>query len=92
MKSLHIPWGRRACVLALAASALLAACGDSPQESPAAPVTPLALTEVPASALASAGAYTDFARTLANSETGKPLDMSKLGAAPTSETASPTGL
>ena len=90
MKSLHSPWARGFGALALATSALLAACSDSPQEETVAP--PLAASEVPASAFASASAYTDFARSLAKSETGKPLDLNKAGAAPTSESASPAGI
>jgi len=47
------------------------------------------ITGVPTSAVASSAAYTDFARTLTNSETGTPLELSVVVTAPTSETASP---
>ena len=74
-------------LLALGTALLLAACGNNPQELPA-PV-PLANTgDVPASALASATAYSQFAASLAKTETGKPLEVNGV-VPPTSETAAP---
>ena len=71
----------------LAATAALTACGgggDAAVQDPM--VTP---NEVPDSALGSATAYTAYVGTLAASETASPLDVSKIGNAPTSETAPP---
>jgi len=75
--------------LVLAALAAgLAGCGGGSQE---APVMPATTDDVPTTATASAGAYTSFAATLANSDTARPLDISKTQA-PTSETAAPLAL
>ena len=66
---------------------LLAACGDTPPaELPAAP--PAASNEVPTSATASITSYTQYAGSLAKTETGQPLDVNKV-VPPTSETALP---
>ncbi len=75
-------------LLALAAGALLAACGDSP---PSAETTPPASNEVPASATASTAAWSQYAASLSASETKEPLDVNKVSA-PTSETESPQAL
>jgi len=77
--------------LFLAASAtLLTACGDGPQaDEMTAP--PAAATEVPPSATASPAAYTQFAASLADSETRAPLDVNQV-TPPTSETAAPLAL
>ena len=69
-------------------AATLAACGDSP---PDAEVTPPESTEVPASATASTRAYATYTGSLAPSETGSPLDVSKV-TPPTSETEEPQTL
>jgi hypothetical protein len=71
-------------LLLLCLSAGLAACGGgTPDEAP-----PAAGHEVPASATVSPAAYSQFAGSLATTETGQPLDVSKV-VPPTSETAQP---
>lgn len=79
-------------LLAAAAALVLAACGDNPGNAPETPTPPPPVTEVPASALASPAAYAQFAASLPASETASPLDMSRVTAAPTSETAAPVSL
>ena len=74
-------------LLALGTALLLAACGDNPQDVPAPP--PQANTgDVPASALGTATAYSQFAASLVKTETGKPLEVNGV-TPPTSETAEP---
>lgn len=75
-------------LLALGAALLLAACGDSPQDvaDPAPP--PQSTGDVPASALVTATAYSQFAASLVKTETGKPLEVNGV-VPPTSETAVP---
>lgn len=75
-------------LMLLGLAVALAACGDSPQE---AEPTPPASTEVPASATASTRAYATYAASLAPSETGSPLDVSKV-TPPTSEWEEPQPL
>ena len=75
--------------VALAAAALLAACGGSDDEAPTPP--PQAANEVPATATASALAYTQFANSLVDTETGDPLIVSMV-VPPTSETDEPAPL
>jgi predicted small lipoprotein YifL len=75
---------------ALAAALIgLAACGDNPAEAPPAP--PQASDEVPASAMASTSAWTQYAASLAANDTEQPKKLSD-AAAPTSETAEPLPL
>jgi environmental stress-induced protein Ves len=72
----------------LGMSMLLAACGDNPQDE-AAPAQPQASTgDVPASALGTATAYSQFAASLVKTETGQPLEVNGV-TPPTSETADP---
>ncbi len=72
---------------AVGLSMLLAACGDNPQEAPAPP--PQASTsDLPATALGTATAFSQFAASLAKTETGKPLEVNGV-VPPTSETADP---
>ena len=74
-------------LLVLGTALLLVAGGDNPdyEEAPA----PMASTsDVPASALVSATAYSQFAASLAKTETGKPLEVNGV-VPPTSETAAP---
>ncbi len=71
---------------ALAAALLLAACGDSPQADD--PPAQVSSSDVPASALGSTTAYSQFAASLAKTETGKPLEINGV-VPPTSETADP---
>ena len=73
-------------LMAVAAAALLAACGDSSQYTPATP--PAASNEVPASASASTMAYAQYANSLPKSETQAPLDVSRV-TPPTSESEAP---
>lgn len=74
-------------LLAAGVVLLLAACGDSPNaELPAPPVA--SSNEVPASATASVASYAQYAGSLPKSETGAPLDISKV-VPPTSETELP---
>jgi ABC-type glycerol-3-phosphate transport system substrate-binding protein len=76
-------------LFALAAAALLAACGGGSSHEMAGPSD---ADEVPASATASPGAYTQFAASLQPSETGEPLEMRKVTTPPTSETDLPQPL
>jgi ABC-type glycerol-3-phosphate transport system substrate-binding protein len=73
--------------LGLSLSLLLAACGDSPQDA-AAPPPQANAAEVPATALSTATAYSQFAASLAKTETGQPLEVNGV-TPPTSETADP---
>jgi hypothetical protein len=83
MRSLST-FGRIAASLA-ASAALLAGCGDDPDDAPA---PPTASDTVPASATASSRAYAQFTASLPADERGTPL---KLGdwQAPTSESDEP---
>lgn len=72
----------------LGLSLLLVACGDSPQDVAAPAPLPAATGDVPASALATATAYSQFAATLVKTETGQPLEVNGV-VPPTSETADP---
>jgi hypothetical protein len=72
-------------LLVLGAATLLVACGSSSSlDDPVQP--PVASNEVPASAMASVTSYTQYAGSLSRSESGAPLDVSKV-VPPTSETA-----
>lgn len=73
----------RQCLAAATAAALglLTACGDSPYDADA-PVA--AAQAVPASATVSTAAYTAFAASLANTETGEALSVEGV-TPPTSE-------
>jgi len=79
----------KATLAALGLCLLLGACGDSPQEIAAPLPQPQGNSgDVPASALGSTTAYSQFAASLAKTETGKPLDVNGV-VPPTSETAEP---
>ena len=71
-------------LLALGAATLLVACGSNNYDDTAEP--PAASNEVPASATASVASYTQYAGSLPRSESGAPLNVSKV-VPPTSETA-----
>ncbi len=73
----------------LGLSLLLVACGDSSYEVEASAPQPQVNTgDVPASALGTTTAFSQFAASLTRTETGKPLEIN--GAVPpTSETADP---
>ena len=71
----------------LAMSLLLAACGDNPQDE-AAPQPRASTGDVPATALVTATAYSQFAASLMKTETGLPLEVNGV-TPPTSETADP---
>jgi len=81
---------KAAAVAAVGSAALVGCSGGNDYE--AATTGPAVITGVPASAVASVTAYTDFAKTLVNSETGTPLELSLVVTAPTSETALPQAL
>jgi hypothetical protein len=70
-------------------TALLAACGDNPQDAPETP--PGTSGQVPASATASPRAYAQFAASLQASENGTPLSVGDV-TPPTSETEAPLAL
>jgi hypothetical protein len=72
-------------LLAAGLALLLAACSDSP---PAELPPQASINEVPASASASVASYTQYAGSLAKTETGEPLDVNKV-VPPTSETDLP---
>jgi hypothetical protein len=68
---------------------LLGACSNgSDHDTPVAPASPAAISEVPSSALVSARAYSEFARSLIKSESADGLKLST-GAAPTSDSEEP---
>lgn len=73
-------------LLAATATVLLAACGDSPDPTPP---TGDAGGQVPASAAASPAAYVQFAASLQNSETARPLSLDNYTDAPKTETELP---
>jgi hypothetical protein len=82
------PW-RWSGALATALVTLLSACSNGSQyDTPVAPATPAAITEVPSSALVSARAYSEFAGSLVKSESAEGLKLSA-GAAPASESEDP---
>jgi hypothetical protein len=72
----------------LAATALLAACGDNPAD---APVAAADNTVVPASAMANARAYATYVGSLAPSDAGEPVTTGAT-AAPTTETEEPQAI
>ncbi len=79
----------RPALAAAAAAVLLAACGGGNDSD--APPDPPSANDVPASALASAAAYTTFVGSLALSATGQPLNVT--GAVPpTTETGKPQAI
>jgi len=78
----------KATLAALSLCLLLGACGDSPQEAAAPPPQPQASGDVPASALVTTTAFSQFAASLVKTETGKPLEVNGV-VPPTSETADP---
>lgn len=79
----------KSTLLALGTALLLAGCGDSPQDVAAPAPAPQASTgDVPASALGTTTAYSQFAASLVKTETGKPLEVNGV-VPPTSETADP---
>jgi len=73
-------------IVTLALLMLVAACGDSPGS-----VEPAASKEVPASATASARAYSSYASSLGADDRAEPLEVDKV-TAPTSETDDPIDL
>jgi hypothetical protein len=76
---------------AVAGAVLLSACsGDDGDATD--PNAPPPVVVIPDSALVSANAYTEYARTLANSDTDAPVDISKVTVPPTSETGDPVAL
>lgn len=82
MKLIH---ARLAAVAATAA--LLSACGGGSEVVD----TPMTSNTVPASALASPTAYTEFAKSLQPSATALPIDVNGI-VPPTTETGSPVSL
>jgi hypothetical protein len=76
-------------LLGLAVAASLAACGGGSDSVAIDP--PTATNEVPASATASATAYTQFAKSLSASDSSQPLDVRSV-TPPTSETDAPVAL
>ena len=68
-------------------TSLLGACGDSPTSEIVVP-PPVVSNEVPGSATASTLAYSQYAGSLAASDSSEPLDVSKV-VPPTSETEEP---
>lgn len=84
------PKFRRACWL-LSLALGLAACGGG-NDPPAPPVPPAAAHEVPASALASVPAWSDYIAALPMSDTGPPLEIADDAAPPVSDTDPPRPL
>ena len=76
-------------VMAIAAALLLTACGGGNGDDVAADTAePQAVNEVPASALATVTSFAEYTGSLGLSDTGAPMDISKV-VPPTSETAAP---
>ncbi len=80
---------KRLAVALVVGTALSACGGGDSSDAPAVP--PAAITEVPASASASSRAYTEFAASLARSESAEGLGLN-LVVAPHSETDLPISL
>jgi hypothetical protein len=80
--------------LSLAAAGLLAACGGGSDDQVDMPAPPAAANEVPASALASATAYTQFAvsQSPMASDTDEPLSATNVDLPPGSETDEPVSV
>ena len=78
-----------ALFLAAAAAAGLAGCDGRDYDEPVPVVTPS--NEVPPSAYVSVAAYTSYVASLQASETGSPLDVTKV-VEPTSETLPPQAI
>ena len=80
--------------LGLSTLGLLAACGGGHDDEVDMPVPPTAATMVPASALASSAAYTQFAlsQSQTTSESDEPLSTSNVDQAPASETDEPVAV
>ena len=79
----------KATLCALGLSLLLGACGDSPQDQAAAPAPqPQGVGDVPATALGTTMAFSQFAASLVRTETGQPINVTGV-VPPTSETAVP---
>jgi outer membrane lipopolysaccharide assembly protein LptE/RlpB len=75
----------------LAAAALLSACGSSGSgDDDVAP--PPAANEVPAAALASASAYTNYTKTLSDKNDEPPVGVNNVSTAPASETEAPLAM
>jgi hypothetical protein len=79
---LHSTW------MALATCAALSACGSGGSQND--DVTPpVVVNEVPASAIVSATAYTNYAKSLKNSDSDEAVGVNNVTMAPTSETEAP---
>lgn len=72
----------------LVAALLLTACGGGHDGADPAP-PPVAMDGVPASAIASASAYTGYAASLPASEQQEPVSLASVGTPPGSETDEP---
>lgn len=71
--------------IAMAASIVLSACGSGGSQNE--DVTPpVVINEVPASAVVSASAYTNYAKSLKNSDSEQAVGVNNVTQAPTSET------
>jgi hypothetical protein len=82
---LHTAW------LALAACAALSACGSGGSENEGV-TPPVVINEVPASAVVSATAYTNYAKSLNSSDSAEAVNVNNVAKAPTSETELAMGL
>jgi hypothetical protein len=76
---------------AVAGAVLMSAC-NSDDGDEVDPNAPPPVVVIPDSALVSASAYAEYAKTLVNSDTDAPVDISKVNAPPTSETGEPIAL
>jgi hypothetical protein len=78
-----------AILMTCAAAALLSACGSGGSQNDDVTPPPVVVNEVPASALASASAYTNYAKTLSNSDSAEPVNVNNVATPPASETEVP---
>jgi hypothetical protein len=81
----HTTW------FALTACAALSACGSGGSGNEEV-TPPVVINEVPASAVVSVSAYTNYAKSLKSSDSGEAVNVNNVAQAPTSETEMAMGL
>jgi hypothetical protein len=88
----NFPKVRAHLLAAVAGAVLMSACSFGDDGDAVDPNAPPPVVAIPDSALVSASAYAEYAKTLANSDTDAPVDISKVNTPPTSETGEPIAL
>jgi hypothetical protein len=81
-----------ALLAALASAALMSACGSGGSGYDDVTPPPVVVNEVPATALASSTAYTNYTKTLSSTTNEPPVGVNNVTAAPVSETEAPMPL